>query len=62
MHKVAATEWTENREPNDKLLVRRLGFWIDATNYGSGFLFVLGIIVAAVFLIRLRRVRRPSAM
>ncbi len=54
MHKVAAAEWRENRDPSDKLLVRRLGFWIGVTNYGSGFLFVLGIIVAAVFLMRLR--------
>jgi hypothetical protein len=53
MHKLAAFEWRANREPSENPTVRRLGFWTDFTTYGSGVLFVIGIIAAAVFLIAL---------
>ena len=51
LHKAACAQWQENKDPDKDPSVKCLGFWTGLTTFGSGILFVLGILLAAVFLI-----------
>lgn len=53
LQQVAIKEWEDRKNPNKNPLIKNLGIWNAITTYGSGILFVIGICVAAVFLIRL---------
>lgn len=53
MQQVAIRQWEDREDPSQNSLIKTLGFWNAIATYGSGVLFVVGIFVAAVFLIQL---------
>ncbi len=55
MHRIAADEWSENREPNEHAQIKSLSYWVGRLNLWSGGALVLGITFAAIFLFQLQK-------